>query len=83
VTLTEEGQRFHAQVAPLLSELADAADNVAGASLAVRGRVRVNVDPWLARLVLAPRLEAFMARYPELPHGAQPVPPHGLPAIRR
>jgi DNA-binding transcriptional LysR family regulator len=66
VTLTEEGRRFHAQVAPLLSELADAADNVAGASLAVRGRVRVNVDPWLARLVLAPRLEAFMARYPEL-----------------
>jgi DNA-binding transcriptional LysR family regulator len=66
VNLTEEGQRFHTQVAPLLSELADAADHVAGASLAVRGRVRVNVDPWFARLVLAPRLEAFMARYPEL-----------------
>ena len=66
VTLTEEGRRFHAQVAPLLNDLADAADNLAGGSLAVRGRVRVNVDPWLARLVLAPRLEAFMARYPEL-----------------
>ncbi len=66
VTLTEEGRRFHAQVAPLLSELGDAADTVADASLAVRGRVRVNVDPWFARLVLAPRLEALMARYPEL-----------------
>jgi DNA-binding transcriptional LysR family regulator len=65
VNLTE-GRRFHAQVAPLLSELADASDNLAGGSLAVRGRVRVNVDPWLARLVLAPRLEALMARYPEL-----------------
>jgi DNA-binding transcriptional LysR family regulator len=55
VNLTDEGQCFYAQVAPLLGTLADAADNAAGATLAVRGRVRVNVDPWFARLVLAPR----------------------------
>jgi DNA-binding transcriptional LysR family regulator len=66
VTLTDEGRRFHAQVAPLLSELADAADNAASAALAARGRLRVNVDPWFARLVLAPRLEAFMTHHPEL-----------------
>ncbi len=66
VTLTDEGRRFHAQVAPLLNELADAADNAASAAHAARGRLRVNVDPWFARLVLAPRLEAFMTHHPEL-----------------
>ncbi len=66
VTLTDEGRRFYAQVAPLLSGLGDAADSIAGGTAAVRGRLRVNVDPWLARQVLAPRLGGFMARYPEL-----------------
>ena len=32
----------------------------------VRGRLRVNVDPFFARLVLAPRLGKFLAAYPEL-----------------
>jgi DNA-binding transcriptional LysR family regulator len=66
VTLTEEGRRFHAQVAPLLSGLAEAAENAAGTATAVRGRLRVNVDPWFARLVLAPRLSSFLARHSEL-----------------
>jgi DNA-binding transcriptional LysR family regulator len=66
VTLTEEGRRFHAQVAPLLSGLAEAAENAAGTAAAVRGRLRVNVDPWFARLVLAPRLSSFLARHSEL-----------------
>ncbi len=66
VSLTDEGRRFHALVAPLLNGLADAADTVAGGTTAVRGRLRVNVDPWFARLVLAPRLAGFMTRYPEL-----------------
>jgi DNA-binding transcriptional LysR family regulator len=66
VTLTDEGKRFYAQVAPLLNGLADAADNVAGAGTAVRGRLRVNVDPWFARLGLAPRLPDFLKAHPEL-----------------
>jgi DNA-binding transcriptional LysR family regulator len=32
----------------------------------VRGRARINVDPFFARLVLAPRLGKFLADYPEL-----------------
>src|ERR1700744_5449090 len=40
VTLTDEGRRFHAEIAPLLAGLGDAADHVAGAA-AVRGRLRV------------------------------------------
>ena len=32
----------------------------------VRGRLRINVDPFFARLVLAPRLGKLLATYPEL-----------------
>jgi DNA-binding transcriptional LysR family regulator len=66
VSLTDEGRRFHAQVAPLLAGLEEAASEAAGAAHAVRGRLRVNVDPWFARLVLAPRLPGFMAAHPQL-----------------
>ena len=66
VTLTDEGRRFHALVAPLLAGLQEAADTAAGAGASVRGRLRVNVDPWFARLVLAPRLSEFLSRYPDL-----------------
>jgi DNA-binding transcriptional LysR family regulator len=60
VTLTDEGRRFHAQVTPLLAGLEEAATNAAGSAATVRGRLRVNVDPWFARLVLAPRLSGFL-----------------------
>jgi DNA-binding transcriptional LysR family regulator len=66
VRLTEEGRRFHAQVAPLLAGLEDAATDASATAGAVRGHLRVNADPWFARLVLAPRLPAFLARYPDL-----------------
>nr|WP_314072777.1 LysR family transcriptional regulator [uncultured Roseococcus sp.] len=66
VALTDEGRRFHAQVAPLLAGIEEAATDAAGAATSVRGRLRVNVDPWFARLVLAPRLVAFMAAHPAL-----------------
>jgi DNA-binding transcriptional LysR family regulator len=66
VSLTDEGRRFHAQVAPLLAGLEEAASEAAGAAHAVRGRLRVNVDPWFARLVLAPRLSGFLAAHPQL-----------------
>ena len=66
VTLTDDGRRFHAQIGPLLAAIEEAADEVAGAAAAVRGRLRVNVDPWFARWVLAPRLSEFLADYPAL-----------------
>ena len=66
VTLTDEGRRFHAQVAPLLAGLEEAASDAAQSAHAVRGRLRVNVDPWFARLVLAPRLSGFLAAHPQL-----------------
>jgi DNA-binding transcriptional LysR family regulator len=66
VTLTDEGRRFHAQVMPLLAGLEDAASVAAGAVSSVRGRLRVNLDPWVARLVLAPSLPGFMEKHPAL-----------------
>jgi DNA-binding transcriptional LysR family regulator len=66
VTLTDEGRRFHAQVMPLLAGLEDAASEAAGTVSSVRGRLRVNLDPWIARLVLAPALPGFLEQYPAL-----------------
>ena len=66
VTLTAEGQRFHAQVVPLLAGLEEAAADAAGAAAIVNGRLRVSVDPWFARVGLAPHMPRFMARYPSL-----------------
>ena len=66
VRLTEEGRRFHAQVTPLLAGLDEAAAEAAGAAAVVRGRLRVSVDPWFARMVLAAGLQRFLARYPLL-----------------
>ncbi len=66
VSLTEEGRRFHAQVTPLLAGLDEAAAEAAGAAAVVRGRLRVSVDPWFARIVLASKLQQFLSRYPLL-----------------
>src|ERR1700736_3627251 len=66
VSLTEEGLRFHARVMPLLAGLDEAAAEAAGAAAVVRGRLRVSVDPWFARTVLAAGLQRFLARYPLL-----------------
>ena len=66
VTLTEEGRRFHSQVMPLLAGLEDAATQASSTAATVNGRLRVSVDPWFNRLVLAPHLSQFMARHPRL-----------------
>ena len=66
IALTEEGRSFYQQVKPHLSGIEDAAIRAAGSAEAVRGRLRINVDPFFARLVLAPRVGKFLAAYPEL-----------------
>jgi DNA-binding transcriptional LysR family regulator len=45
VVLTDDGRRFHAQVAPMLAAIEEAAEEAAGAGSAVRGRLKLNVDP--------------------------------------
>jgi len=66
VELTDEGRRFHERVAPLVSALEEAVDGAAGATGRVRGHLRISVDASSARYLIAPRLAAFLAAYPEL-----------------
>jgi len=66
VTLTEEGRRFHAQLRPLLDAVDEVATDVSSSSVKVTGRLRVNIDPWFARLVLARRLERFVTLFPDV-----------------
>jgi DNA-binding transcriptional LysR family regulator len=66
VTLTDEGRRFYEEVKPHLNAIEDAAAVASGAASAVRGRLKVDIDPFFLPLVLAGRLGAFCERYPEL-----------------
>jgi DNA-binding transcriptional LysR family regulator len=66
VSLTDEGRRFYAQINPLLAGLEDAVASAGEGAVVVRGRLRVNVDPLLARLLLGPKLGAFLKQYPQL-----------------
>lgn len=66
VRLTDEGRRFYEAVMPLIGALAEATGRAAGDAQKVGGRLRVNVDPLFARLILGPRLGLFMDQHPEL-----------------
>jgi DNA-binding MarR family transcriptional regulator len=60
VTLTNEGKQFYQEVAPLLAGLEAAAIDAGQSATTVRGRLRVNVDPTFARLILARHLGRFL-----------------------
>jgi DNA-binding transcriptional LysR family regulator len=66
VKLTDEGRRLYEQIVPLMDGLEEAAASAAGGATAVRGRLRVNVDPFFSKIVLSPRVGEFVGRYPEL-----------------
>jgi DNA-binding transcriptional LysR family regulator len=66
VTLTDEGRRFYEDVKPHLSAIEDAVIVASGAVSAVRGRLKVDIDPFVLPLVLAGRLGELCDRYPDL-----------------
>ena len=66
VKLTAEGQRFYEEIAPMLSGIRDAVTSATGAAAVVSGRLRVNIDPFVSRLLIAPQIGSFLNRYPEL-----------------
>jgi DNA-binding transcriptional LysR family regulator len=66
VTLTNEGKQFYQEVAPLLAGLEAGAIDAGQSATTVRGRLRVNVDPTFARLILAPHLGRFLKTHPNL-----------------
>jgi DNA-binding transcriptional LysR family regulator len=66
LTLTDEGQQLYDQVRPHLTGVSEAVALAAGAAHIARGKLRVNIDPFFARTVLAARLPEFLNRFPEL-----------------
>ena len=64
--LTDEGRRFWERVGPHLDGIEAAALEAAGSAQTVRGRLRVNVDPFFSRLVLSRELARFLAIHREL-----------------
>lgn len=66
VALTDEGRRLYSEVAPLLTGIEDAVTVTSGSSIAVRGRLRVNVDAFFSHLMLAPHVQEFLALHPDL-----------------
>jgi len=66
LALTDEGRRFYQRVLPMLDALEDAATHAAGAAAEVRGRLRVNLHPWVARHLLPPHLPRFVEAHPRL-----------------
>ena len=66
VSLTDEGRRFYEEVKPHLQAIEDAAIIASGAVSAVRGRLKVDIDPFFLPMVLAGRLGGFCESYPDL-----------------
>jgi DNA-binding transcriptional LysR family regulator len=66
LSLTDEGRRFYEQVGPHLAGIEEAAIAASGSANKVVGRLRVNIDPYFARIVLSAHLAAFLTRYPEV-----------------
>ena len=65
VRLTDEGRLFYEQAMPLLAGLEELATNTTVGASSIRGRLRVNVDPFFSRLILG-RLGAFLDSHPDL-----------------
>jgi DNA-binding transcriptional LysR family regulator len=66
VALTDEGRRFYEQVAPLLAGIEDAASTASGSAGVVRGRLRVDIDPYFSRMILSGHIGGFLLKHPEV-----------------
>ncbi len=66
VNVTADGAAYYERVVRLLADMDDAETSLSNATSAPRGRLRVDVPSPFARMILAPALPAFHARYPEI-----------------
>lgn len=64
--LTSDGANLYERAAPHLAGIEEAASYVSGASVTVRGTLRVSLNPIFARHVLAPNLPLLRQRHPGL-----------------
>ncbi|MFM0047111.1 LysR family transcriptional regulator [Paraburkholderia sediminicola] len=66
VSLTDEGRRFYERVRPSMDSIEEAASMASASASVVQGRLRVNIDPFVMRLLLSGRIGAILERYPGL-----------------
>jgi DNA-binding transcriptional LysR family regulator len=66
VRLTDEGRRYYEQVMPLVGALQEATAGAQAGGATIRGRLRVNVDPFFSRLILGPALGGFLEAHADL-----------------
>jgi len=66
VALTDEGQRFHDEIRPLVDGINHAAETVQDSSWQVTGRLKIQSCPPFGHYVLAPNIHTFLDRHPAL-----------------
>lgn len=66
VNMTADGAVYYERVVRLLAEIDDAETSLSDASVAPRGRLRIDVPSPFARMILVPALPAFHRRYPDI-----------------
>lgn len=66
MSLTEEGQRLYDALKPALASIERAVSEVGEAQAEPSGIIRVNTSRVASRLLLEPRMDEFLARYPKL-----------------
>ena len=64
--LTDDGRAFHERCVRILEELGEAREAIARSTKKPSGLLRVDAPAAFGRGVLAPKLPAFLARYPEI-----------------
>ncbi|MCZ0734683.1 LysR family transcriptional regulator [Phreatobacter sp. AB_2022a] len=65
VTVTEEGERFRGQLATILSALEECQDEIRNRRVEPVGLIRVACPTTLGRVVVAPIIDDFLARFPQ------------------
>jgi DNA-binding transcriptional LysR family regulator len=64
--LTDAGKRFYNEIAPLITRFEEAAEEAVQTNAKLRGRLRINVDPMVFRLIIVPQLRTFREANPDL-----------------
>lgn len=62
--LTEDGARYLERARRILADIEELEDDIGGAEKLPRGRLRVQLPPGIARIVVTPALPRFFAAYP-------------------
>jgi LysR family transcriptional regulator for bpeEF and oprC len=66
VSVTPDGAGYYERAVRLLNELEETEASVSHAAMSPKGRLRVDVPGAVGRLIIAPALDDFFARYPEI-----------------